>query len=233
MKGCNVNPISNLHQLSLTATSNPWNESFSIYSTSSTAPHPLHFPSPTNKEPTNKQPHSKRPTTKPKLPAKTSAIQLQHFPPQPLHPHISNRIPPPNDSSPQVPSLTSSAYTRFASSTLVLSANSKQSATNSQQPAASNGQQTTTSSSSSQQPAASDQQPVASGQQPTASTSTTHRLPSTVRHFQRQQPANTPPKTTHPKHPKHYPPPPISCSPLPTLLRPVSTAPSHPASASK
>ena len=91
------NPISNLHQLSPTATSNPWNEPFSIYSTSSTAPHPLHFPSPINKEPTNKQPHSKRPTTKPKPPTKTSAIQLQHFPPQPLHPHIINRIPPPND----------------------------------------------------------------------------------------------------------------------------------------
>ena len=69
----------------------------SIYSTSSTTPHPLHFPSPINKEPTNKQPHSKRPTTKPKPPTKTSAIQLQHFPPQPLHPHIINRIPPPND----------------------------------------------------------------------------------------------------------------------------------------
>ena len=91
------NPISNLHQLSPTSTSNPWNESFSIYSTSSTAPHPLRFPSPTNKEPTNKRPHSKRPTTKPKPPTKTSAIQLQHFPPQPLHPHITNRIPPPND----------------------------------------------------------------------------------------------------------------------------------------
>ena len=57
------------------------------------------------------------------------------------------------------------------------------------QPASS--QQHTTSSSSTQQPAASNQQPVASGQQPTAITSTTHCLPSTVRHFQRQHPATS------------------------------------------
>ena len=49
------NPISNLHHLIPTSTSNPWNERLSIYSTSSTNAHPLHFPSLTNKEPINKQ----------------------------------------------------------------------------------------------------------------------------------------------------------------------------------
>ena len=161
-----------------------------------------------------------------------SRKQGLNIPPQPLHPHIINRIPPPEDTEPQVPSFTSSAYTPFTSGTLVLSANSKQSATNSQQPAASNKQQTT-STSSSQQPAASDQQPVASGQQPTASTSTTHRLPSTVRHFQRQQPANTPPPNHTPQTPQTLSPPPDFLLPASTLLRPVSTAPSHPVSASK
>ena len=91
------NPICNLHQLSPTSTSNPSNEPLSIYSTSSTFPHLLHFPSPPNKEPTNKQPHSKHPTSKPKPRTKTSALQLHHFPPQPLHPHIINGIPPPTD----------------------------------------------------------------------------------------------------------------------------------------
>ena len=48
------NPSSNLHRLIATSTSKPWNEPPSTYSTSSTNPHHLHFPSPTNGRVINK-----------------------------------------------------------------------------------------------------------------------------------------------------------------------------------
>jgi hypothetical protein len=74
------NPINDLHLLQPDSEDNPWNNQYSIYSTSSHNPTLLTYPKRTNTTVTNKHPHKHRHVHSKNKKTKSQLLNLQYYP---------------------------------------------------------------------------------------------------------------------------------------------------------